>query len=43
MNTLSPVDKVSKVRKDKYLKLLSDLRSIQEQPGAETVHWAKGS
>lgn len=24
-----------------HLKLLGDLGSIQEQPGAETVHWAK--
>lgn len=24
-----------------YLKFLSDLGSIQEQPGAETVHWAE--
>lgn len=26
-----------------HLKLLSDLGSIQEQPGAETVHWTKVS
>lgn len=26
-----------------YLKFLSDLGSVQEQPGAETVHWSKVS